>query len=740
MFLLGEGQDYLVQGAAAARLLPHLDGRHTVAEILQALDGSLALGPALTALRRYEAAGHLAEGRPDLPEPVLAYWDAQGIDPALVADAAATTELLVTASGRTDPEPVLDALRGMGLRAGSATAEQALAAGPGTLVVALVDDYLDPVLAPLNAARLADGRPWLLAKPSGTVPWLGPLLRPGSTGCWSCISQRISGNRQVERYLGGKRGQTVPLHPATAAVPAGTQLLAQMLAVETAKLLATGASAVLDGRMVTLDLPTLETAEHTLVRQPQCPSCGDPALITERSPKVQLSARPARHTTDGGYRIQAPQATFDRLSRHISPYLGAITRLGAHEQVGSGITYSFTAGHNFAMVNDNMDLLRRNMRGQSGGKGRSEIQAKVSAVCEAIERYSAVWRGDEPVTTAAYRDLDPSVALHMDQVLLFSDEQFARRKEWNADPLHRLHLVPDPFRTDLELDWSTAWSLTHETERMVPAGHAWYGHPDMARHFFCVSDSNGCASGNTLEEAVLQGFCEVVERDAVALWWYNRIPRPGFDLDSLGDPYVDTIREFYASMGRELWVLDITSDLGIPTFAAVSRRDHAVEDIMVGFGAHPDPRIAAVRALTEVNQFLPFVDRRDENGGTVYRTDDLETLKWCREATVAQEPWLRPDPAQRPSRVADFTPLVGDDLAGHVADCVARARACGIEVVVLDQSRPDLDLNVVKVMAPGMRHFWRRLGPGRLYDVPVRQRWLDTATPESGINPKNVFF
>ncbi|MGF1432282.1 TOMM precursor leader peptide-binding protein [Kitasatospora sp. LaBMicrA B282] len=740
VFLVGEGQDYLVPGEAAVRLVPYLDGTRTVAELLQELGDGVPLGQLLGALRRFEAAGHLAEGRPELPAPELAYWDAQGIDPAAVPAGAARTELLVLACGRTTAAPVVEALTGAGLRARAVDEAEALAAGPDALVVALTDDYLDPALGRLNTARLADGLPWLPAKPTGTSLWLGPLLRPGHTGCWRCIAQRISGNRQVQRYLAGKRGETVPYHPMPAAIAAGPALLGQLLAAEAAKLLATGTSAALDGTMITLDLGTLQTTEHALVRQPQCPECGDPGLITERSPKVVLSPSPARHTTDGGYRIQAPEVTYDRLKHHISSQLGAITRLGAHEETGNGITYSFTAGHNFAMVNDNMDLLRRNMRGQSGGKGRSEIQAKVSAVCEAIERYSAVWRGEEPVVRAAYRDLDPQTAVHMDRVLLFSAEQFAGRKEWNAEPNHRLHLVPDPFPEAAELDWSRAWSLTHDAERLVPAGFAWYGHPDQAKHFYCVSDSNGCASGNTLEEAILQGFCEIVERDAVALWWYNRLPRPEFDLDSLNDPYVRTMREFYASMDRELWVLDITSDLGVPTFAAVSRRKHEVEDIMLGFGAHPDPKIAAVRALTEVNQFLPYVDRRDEHGATLYRTDDLETLEWCRTATVAGEPWLVPDRAQRPSTVADFTRPAGHDLADHVRDCVDRARERGVEVIVLDQSRPDLDLKVVKVVAPGMRHFWRRLAPGRLYDVPVQQGWLPAPHTEAEFNPKNVFF
>jgi ribosomal protein S12 methylthiotransferase accessory factor len=745
VFLLAEGQDSMIQGRPAVLVLPYLDGTRTVAEIAQALAGTLSIVETFAALRRYEAAGHLAEGSPDLPEPQLAYWDALGIDPAAML-AGAEQGVTLLAGPKVLHEPSVAALREAGLEvrmAGLPGPDAPYEASDG-LTLVLLDDYLDPVLRRINSAHLEAERPWLLARPGGTTLWLGPLLVPGHTGCWQCLEQRLAGNRQVERYIAGKRGDTAPLHPARAVLRAAATALAGLLAAETGRVLAQlgRECSSLEGRMVTLDLTGPSMEEHELIRQPQCAACGDPALVTGRSPKIVLAASPARHTTDGGYRIQPPHLTFERLKKHISPYFGAISRLGAHEEndAGNGITYSFTAGHNFAMVNDNMDLLRRNMRGQSGGKGRSETQAKVSAVCEAIERYSGVWRGNEPVTRAAYDDLDPRTAVPMDQLLHFSPRQSAGRAEWNADPAHRLQLVPDPFPTATPLDWSAAWSLTHDEERLIPAGHAWYGHPDLAGHFYCVSDSNGSASGNTLEEAILQGFCEVVERDAVALWWYNRLSRPAFDVDSLGDPYVDTMRAFYDSMDRNLWVLDITSDLGIPVFAAVSDRRHEVEDIMVGFGAHPDPRIAAIRALTEVNQFLPYVDRRDEDGNTLYRTDDLETLTWCRTARLEQEPWLLPAPDARPTSLGDFRPLVGDDLAGHIRDCVGRADEAGIEVIVLDQTRPDLELNVVKVIAPGMRHFWRRLGAGRLYDVPVRMGWLDKPRTEDEMNPWNVFF
>jgi ribosomal protein S12 methylthiotransferase accessory factor len=744
VFLLAEGQHYLIRGTEPAKVLPYLDGRRTIAEIAGELSGELSLPQVLVGIRKFAAFGHLAEGRPDWPDATLAYWDAQGIDPAAAQAGLADTEFTVLAGADADPDPVIARLRDHGLRIRRASVEEDAAEPGGALSLVVVNDYLDPALERLNAAYLAAEHPWALVKPTGIMVWAGPVIQPGGTGCWACLAQRIAGNRQVERYLTGKRGSGTPYHPAREAVPAGHAVAGGLLAVELARMAATGAPSKLQGKMTTIDLRTLAAMEHTVVRLPQCPACGDPSMITERSPKVVLSSRNARHVTDGGYRVEPPSRTYARLEKHISPLIGAVTRLHTFAEADNGVTYSFTAGHNFAMIGDNMDLLRRNLRGQSGGKGRTEVQARVSALCEAIERYSGMWRGEEPVRQAAYADLDPAVAVHAESLLHFSPRQYAGRDEWNEDPSHRLHLVPERFRTDLPIDWSPAWSLSEERERLVPSGYAWYGHPDLARHFYCVGDSNGNASGNSIEEAILQGFCELVERDAVALWWYNRARRPAFDLDSLRDPYVDTLRDFYAQMGRSIWLLDITTDLGIPSFVGVSHRiGHPVEDVIVGFGAHLDPRIAAIRTLTEVNQFLPSVERRDDEGNTIYLDDDIATLAWWKRTTLANEPWLAPDPALGTTTLADHARPGeggGGDLAGDVETCVARARDRGIEVIVLDQTRPDLELNVVRVIAPGMRHFWRRLGPGRLYDVPVALGWIPRPHTEDELNPTSVFF
>ena len=80
-----------------------------------------------------------------------------------------------------------------------------------------------------------------------------------------------------------------------------------------------------------------------------------------------------------------------------------------------------------------------------------------------------------------------------------------------------------------------------------------------------------------------------------------------------------------------------------------------------------------------------------------------------------------------------------ETLAGLIEWSSDRLAAQGIEMIVLDQTDPDLGLPVVKITAPGLRHFWPRFGPGRLYDVPVRLGWRDRPLAESALNPAHLF-
>ena len=115
-------------------------------------------------------------------------------------------------------------------------------------------------------------------------------------------------------------------------------------------------------------------------------------------------------------------------------------------------------------------------------------------------------------------------------------------------------------------------------------------------------------------------------------------------------------------------------------------------------------------------------------------------MAWLHEVKIGSEPWLTPDPDQPARGPSSYDWPRFDDLAVAVAQCVDVASKAGLEFLVLDQTQPDLDLNVVKVIVPGLRHFWRRLAPGRLYTVPGDLGWQAAPLSEDEMNPRSMFF
>lgn len=744
VFLLTESDSFLIGGPAERAVLPLLDGRHSMGEVAASLALRQSLPAVLGAFRKFERAGLLASGHSRFSREQTAFFDAASIDATAAGERLTDAVVEVLAVGDVDPSGMVAALTVSGVGVGAVSVyprpdPKNSSAFHLALTVVVVDDYLNPALDEINHEMIARGRSWMLVKPAGSSGWFGPVFEPGVTACWECLRERMDSNRMVEQYLrrfGGLEGHAVL---TVAALPSTRGAVEALTASAVVRLLATGESSQLSGRLMTLETSTFETKAHQVVRLPQCGVCGDPKVM-HTDPRIELERSEVAFTADGGFRTMAPEQTYARLSKHVSRISGAVTWLEALPADERGLAHSYSAGHNFAMVRNNMAVLKKNLRGHSGGKGRTDIQAKVSGICEAVERFSGVWTEDRPTIRARADQLGTRYLLP-NELMLFAQEQIDDRERVNADPSNQLHRVPNPFDESLSIDWTTAWSITRQEPVNVPSAYVWFGHPDSSEHFFAYSDGNGNAAGNTLAEAVLQGFLEIVERDAVGLWWYNRLSRPAVDLAAFADPYIDDLTEYYRSMGRSLWMLDLTTDLGIPVFAALSRReDHPVEDIVVAFGAHFDPKLAALRALTEANQFLPSVRERDADGNAIYVGQDPNTLSWWQQTRLADEPWLAPS-AVTPPRAPDhyLTPQLAT-VAEYVQLGVQRCQDAGYEMLAIDQSRPDIELRVAKVMVPGLRHFWRRLGPGRLYDQPVAAGDLDAPNGYADLNPISVFF
>jgi len=729
VFLLAEHDVVRLSGALYRAVVPLIDGRRTVDELVELARGRVSAAEVHYAIERLAAGHYLVEADGEGPDAGAALWHTLGVEPRQARAAIAATRVQVVAAGDPPVDRMTDAVAGALAAVGLAV----VAAEPA-LTIVVTDDYLRDALGDCSRAARATGTPWIAIRPLGRTMWIGPRFVPGATACWDCLAERLRAHRRIEAMIGRRGGAVSLLRPARTAVPGAAQAAAHLLAAAVARGAVTGDDG-LSGALLTLDTLGLGLERHRVVRRPQCPACGDPGLQAARGQRpIELVARPKRFTAEGGHRAARPEDTLQRFGLHVSPVTGVVHQL---EQVhdGDGVAPIFDAGHNLARQGDDLALIKQAFRSRSGGKGATAAQARASGLCEAIERHSGVFRGDEARHRARIGELG-GAAIHPHRWLLFSDRQYAAAAGWNAGHRKLSQQVPARFDDDRAIDWSPAWSLTAGAARYLPTALCYYDHSGDGGPAFGWADSSGCAAGNTPEEAILQGFLELVERDSVALWWYQRAPRPRVDLAGFDEPYLRRVEAYYAGLGRELWVLDVTTDLGIPAFAAVSRRTGGrPEELVVGFGAHLEARLGVLRAVTEMNQFLPYLSG-PMAGASV---GDRDVAAWLEGATLADQRHLAPadrpavDPARYPRRWSD-------DLRDDVMTCVEIARRAGIEVIVLDQTRPDIELPVVRVVAPGLRHFWQRLGPGRLHDVPLALGWIDRPTPEDELNPIAVFF
>ncbi|WP_445250576.1 TOMM precursor leader peptide-binding protein [Microcoleus sp. OTE_8_concoct_300] len=755
VYLLAEQSNYALSGQLYCQIVPLLNGQHTREQIVEKFDGAVPAEHIDYVLDRLAEKGYLTEAAPELSSEVAAFWSELGIAPPVAAEGLQQPVTLTTVGDNISEvtlAALATALRDMGIPVQNPTDADSSVA----LNIVLTDDYLQPELATINKQALERQQTWLLVKPVGSVLWLGPVFVPGKTGCWSCLAHRLRGNREVESSVlrqkqaqqerNGQNGRVVGCLPtARATLPSTLQMGLQFAATEIAKWIVkqhvnatapgTARFPTLDGKIITFNQTILDLKSHILIKRPQCPTCGDSGILHRRGfEPLKLESRRKQFTHDGGHRATTPEQTLQKYQHLISPVTGVVTELVRVSDPTNPLVHTYRAGHSLGSATS-LRGLRNTLRHKSSGKGKTDSQSRASGFCEAVERYSGIFQGDEPRKRATLAELG-DLAIHPEQCLYFSDEQYANREALNAQGTEAAYRwIPHRFDASQAIDWTPVWSLTAQTQKYLPTGYCYYNYPMPEAYRFCKADSNGNAAGNTLEEAILQGFMELVERDSVALWWYNRLSRPGVDLTSFDEPYFVQLQQFYRELNRELWVLDLTADLGIPAFVGVSYRTvGSSERIIVGFGAHLDPKIAILRTLTEVNQIGLELDKIPD--------EQLkgESKDWLLGVTRESHPCLVPDASQPLKTANDYPKRWSDDIYTDVMTCVGIAQAAGLETLILDQTRPDIGLNVVKVIIPGTRGLWLRLGPGRLYDVPVKLGWRTVPLPEAEMNPMTIPF
>ena len=314
------------------------------------------------------------------------------------------------------------------------------------------------------------------------------------------------------------------------------------------------------------------------------------------------------------------------------------------------------------------------------GKGTSALAAKVSALMESLETWSAEHLV-LPVVRGSWRAL--------------------------RDRAVDVRALPRPrgrFDRDARWRWVCGWDLVGNRAVLVPEQAVTLDTTFRTPPVFDIS-SNGLASGNVLVEAIVHGLCEVIERDAEAAW-----RRAGGDrrivLDSIADPVCRALIDRITHAGARVFVWDVGSArssqnsaaTGVSVIGAAIMEDPSEPawrtlGFYQGFGAHWLPEIAIARALTEAAQTrLTYI---------AGARDDFFPFDYER----ATDPALLAALWQRFGAPCD-EPVVFDDLprmaARSLGDALDQLVASQRQVIVVDLTHPALGVPVVKVIVPGL--------------------------------------
>jgi ribosomal protein S12 methylthiotransferase accessory factor len=321
----------------------------------------------------------------------------------------------------------------------------------------------------------------------------------------------------------------------------------------------------------------------------------------------------------------------------------------------------------------------------SQGKGLTLAAARASGVMEAVEAYHAE-HIRKPLVLASLAEL------RHDRPLL------------DVGGLPRLSI--SAFHDHLQLLWVEGVDLFGGRPAWVPleAVHLNFTRPPPPGAGSFFPSSNGLSSGNHPLEAVSHGICELVEHDAATLWYLGSEEdrrRRRVDLETIDDPACREVLEKFERADIDALVWEITSDIGIPAFMGViaDRAPSPARPLfpMRGMGCHPSRGIALLRALTEAAQsrITSISGARDDVRRPSYQGAEIEratrVFQASRSASIATRGFR-----EAPS-------FEGDTLNEDVAWELGRLRAAGLrQAVIVDLTRPELGIPVVRVVIPGL--------------------------------------
>jgi putative methanogenesis marker protein 1 len=384
--------------------------------------------------------------------------------------------------------------------------------------------------------------------------------------------------------------------------------------------------------------------------------------------KIELHPAPKAYCVDT-HRVMPPEETLQRI-KSVIPEVG-ITRvadISGLDRVGLPVFSAIRPSAADGAIS------------VYAGKGTTESEARVSVIMEAVERFSAEVE-------------------NFKQELLFDSYDRLSADNNVINPVDLI--LPGRLSSETKIEWYPSWDLLNEEDVLVPANAVFHPYrPFQGRWQLFRSNTNGLASGNVIEEAIFHGLMEVVERDAVSIAEINRDPGIGLDV---GASQVGDVVKKFESHGIRVQLWWVPTDTGTPTVVAASddqkMRDAAL--LVMGAGSHTDPKIAALRALTEVAQSRATQihgAREDTSRESVARSIGYERMKRLNKHWLAE-----------PSETLELDaiePSTSDSIDADIRLTLKRLNDVTDRVIVSDITVDTIGVPAVRVIIPGFEVYF----------------------------------
>jgi ribosomal protein S12 methylthiotransferase accessory factor len=313
------------------------------------------------------------------------------------------------------------------------------------------------------------------------------------------------------------------------------------------------------------------------------------------------------------------------------------------------------------------------------GKGSTPEQSQASACMELAERYSffSFIKNPDNFIVGTLSDVQKAgyPLMPLEKLL-----QSVHDEKTDVATLEKL-------LGEVPIQWTWASNLNTQEDVLVP--FSW---------FYAINEFNGPSAGNSYEEAISQGICEIIERHVCAVVSHDKVRAPLIDIDSAKDPVSRELVEKFRKHNIDLYLNDFSLDTGIPTVGAVAIDRSTfpeTSEIVFTAGTTPNPEKAFIRALTEVAQLAG-----DFNSKANYVASGLPKPLAMEEIDYLTNPG-------RVVQLEDLPDLTDDNMKVEIERCLAALEKLNMEVFIINTMHADLQIPTIYTIIPGA-HFRER--------------------------------